>query len=83
MEKAATSYFYEARLAMIFSGAYIGFMPDFYTKKHVMSGKLKALLPDIKHYDLRVAAIVRSHGKGNRARDKFLQIVKECHKDRI
>lgn len=79
MNKSAVSYFYEARLAMIFSGAYIGFMPDFYVKEYVESGRLKALLPEEKYYDLGVAAISRSHGKSNRARDVFMDIVREYH----
>lgn len=79
MRKAAVSYFYEARLAMIFSGAYIGFLPDFYAAKHVREGHLKVLLPELKQYDLSVAAIVRNLGKENRARDQFMQIVRQCH----
>lgn len=83
MTKAAMSYFYEARLAMIFSGAYIGFIPDFYAEKHVQQGRLKVLLPELKHYDLCVAAIVRNLGKENRARDKFMDIVMQCHQGAV
>lgn len=78
MNKSAVSYFYEARLAMIFSGAYIGFMPDFYAEPYVKAGLLKVLLPKVKQYDLSVAAIVKNLGKENRARDKFIEIVREC-----
>lgn len=75
MNKAAISYFYEARLAMILSGAYIGFMPDTYVENQVANGELKALIPETKHYSLEIAAITRTHGRGNRARDLFLEML--------
>ncbi|OMH38914.1 LysR family transcriptional regulator [Motiliproteus sp. MSK22-1] len=79
MDKAAVSYFYEARMAMILSGAYIGFMPDKYVREYVVSGTLKALMPDTKHYSLGIAAITRSHGRANRPRDLFLEIIRALH----
>tara|TARA_R110002094_G_scaffold18644_5_gene30176 strand:+ start:373 stop:1320 length:948 start_codon:yes stop_codon:yes gene_type:complete len=81
LNKAAISYFYEARLSMILSGAYIGFMPDSYVAEYVGREELKMLIPEAKHYDLGVAAVVRSQGKSNRGRDLFLEIVKELHQD--
>lgn len=83
MNKAAISYFYEARLAMILSGAYIGFMPDGYVQEYVSAGKLKPLAPQIKNYSLGVAAITRSHGKVNRARQLYIDIARKlrCEKD--
>ncbi|MBZ2168139.1 LysR family transcriptional regulator [Marinobacter sp. F4216] len=77
MNKAAISYFYEARLAMILSGAYIGFMPDTYVEPYVAAGELRALVPEIKQYSLGVAAITRTHGRTNRARELFLSILNE------
>lgn len=79
MNKAAISYFYEARLAMILSGAYIGFLPDKYVQDYVHAGEIKRLLPEIKHYSLGVTAITRSHAKTNRARDLFIEIIRELH----
>lgn len=73
MNKAAISYFYEARLAMILSGAYIGFMPDAFVQQQVASGELRALVPETKHYALEIVAITRAHGKANRARALFLE----------
>lgn len=75
MNKAAISYFYEARLAMILSGAYIGFMPDSYVERLVADGDLRALVPDTKHYALGVSAITRSHGRVNRTRDLFMDLL--------
>ncbi|TBW55698.1 LysR family transcriptional regulator [Marinobacter halodurans] len=77
MNKAAISYFYEARLAMILSGAYIGFMPDSYVERQVADGELKALVPDTRHYALEVTAITRAHGRANRARDLFMELLSE------
>ncbi|WP_148862832.1 LysR family transcriptional regulator [Marinobacter fonticola] len=75
MNKAAISYFYEARLAMILSGAYIGFMPESYVERQVEAGDLRALIPDTKHYALEVTAITRAHGRANRARDLFMALL--------
>ncbi|QSP93922.1 LysR family transcriptional regulator [Marinobacter salinisoli] len=77
MNKAAISYFYEARLAMILSGAYVGFMPDAYVESQVATGELKPLIPEIKHYSLEIAAITRTHGRANRPRDLFLQMLNQ------
>lgn len=82
MNKAAVSYFYEARLAMILSGAYIGFMPDKYVEDQVRAGELKALIPDRKHYTLGVTAITRRHGRDKRARELFMETLQALHKDR-
>ncbi|MFT6915035.1 MAG: DNA-binding transcriptional LysR family regulator [Motiliproteus sp.] len=79
MNKSAIAYFYEARLAMILSGAYIGFMPDKYVQEHVAAGELKSLIPEERHFALGVAAITRSHARSNRARDLFVDIVRQFH----
>jgi DNA-binding transcriptional LysR family regulator len=73
MNKAAISYFYEARLAMILSGAYIGFMPDAYVQRHVEVGDLCALVPETKQYSLDVCAITRTYGRAKSARELFFE----------
>ncbi|MBL1273683.1 MAG: LysR family transcriptional regulator [Oceanospirillales bacterium] len=73
MNKAAISYFYEARLAMILSGAYIGFMPDAYVQRYVEEGDLRALVPETKHYSLEICTITRTYGRTKRARELFLE----------
>jgi DNA-binding transcriptional LysR family regulator len=73
MNKAAISYFYEARLTMILSGAYIGFMPDTYVQRYVEAGDLQTLVPETKHYSLEVCTITRTYGRAKRARDLFLE----------
>lgn len=81
MNKGAISYFYEARLAMILSGAYIGFMPDKYVAHLVDAGALRVLVPEHKHYELGVAAITRSHGRSNRARELFIDSLREIQEE--
>lgn len=73
MNKAAISYFYEARLAMILSGAYVGFMPDAYVQRYVDEGDLRALVPEAKHYSLEICTITRTYGRTKRARELFLE----------
>ena len=79
MNKAAISYFYEARLAMVLSGVYIGFLPDKYAQSLVAAGRLKMLLPQSKFYSLGVAAITRRHSKINRPRELFVDILRQLH----
>ncbi|MBU2874263.1 LysR family transcriptional regulator [Marinobacter salexigens] len=74
MNKAAISYFYEARLAMILSGAYIGFMPNTYVQRYVDEGDLRALMPETKHYSLEICTITRTYGRSKRARELFLEL---------
>lgn len=45
MGKSAIAYCYEARLAIIFSGAYIGFRLDEYVQPYADSGQLRRFLP--------------------------------------
>ncbi len=81
MNKAAISYFYEARLAMLLSGVYVGFLPENYAQSYVDGGDLWPLVPSYKHYELGVAAITRSHGRSNRLRDLFIDITRSLHSE--
>lgn len=75
LNKSAVAYFYEARLSMILSGKYLGFMPDNFVADWVDAGELQAILPQEKHYNLSVAAIVNSLKGMNRPRDLFITIL--------
>ncbi len=61
------------------SGAYIGFMPQKYVLPQLETGELRALLPQHKHYALGVAATTRSQARGNRGRERFIEILQQLH----
>jgi len=77
MDLRATAYYYETRLAMIRSGKYVGFLPEFYVQHNTQPGELKALYPDKRSYKLTLGAIVRKSSRPNKARDLFLALLQE------
>jgi len=79
MNLAAISYFYESRIAMLLSGSYIGFLPEEVARPYVNDGRLKAFAQKLKTYRLGVAVISKKTSQPNRARDLFLQSIRDIH----
>ncbi|MET4163382.1 DNA-binding transcriptional LysR family regulator [Marinobacterium sp. MBR-111] len=77
MDLRATAYYYETRLAMIRSGKYVGFLPEFYVQHHTRPGELRALHPQTRNYKLDSGAIVRKSSRPNKARDLFLALLQQ------
>ena len=75
MDLSAVSYFYDTRLALILSGQYIGFLPDFYAQAYLDKDELVAILPEQRHYHLGVAVISRKTAQPNKARELFIDII--------
>ncbi|MDX1594805.1 MAG: LysR family transcriptional regulator [Gammaproteobacteria bacterium] len=73
----ATAYYYETRLALILSGAYLGFLPDEFASTWLASGALRRLAPEHKHYRLGVASVTKRHARTNRARELFSALLVE------
>ncbi len=77
MQLTAIAYSYEARLAMILSGRYIGFLPELYARPFVEQGELVALAPQVHHYSLGMAAICKKTAQPNKPRELFLEIIEK------
>jgi DNA-binding transcriptional LysR family regulator len=77
MNLSAVSYFYDTRLALILSGQYIGFLPEFYAHNHVESGELVKVLPEQRNYDLGVAVVSRKTAQPNKARELFVDMIED------
>lgn len=76
-ELRATAYYYETRLALIRSGRYLGFLPEYYVASETEPGELRALNPQSNNYDLDLCAIVRKTSRTNKARDLFIELLQE------
>ncbi|WP_432696724.1 LysR family transcriptional regulator [Marinobacterium sp. YM272] len=76
-ELRATAYYYETRLALIRSGRYLGFLPEYYVASETEAGELRPLKPQLNCYDLDLCAIVRKSSRANKARDLFINLLQE------
>lgn len=75
MDLRATAYYYETRLAIIRSGKYIGFLPEFYVANNTCKSELRALKPKQRQYSLDSGAIVRKTSRPNKAKNLFLTLL--------
>lgn len=79
LNRAATAYIYEVRMAMINTGKYIGFFPNHYAKPWLDKGELRALLPEEKFYDVEIAAMTKSASKNNKLLELFMAKLLEAY----
>lgn len=76
MDPRATAYYYETRLAMIRSGKYVGFLPEYYVQQYAEPDELRALQPGKRAYPLDLVAIVKKSARPNKARNLFLELIR-------
>ncbi len=69
----------EALVTLILSGLYIGFLPDHMTKQFTDTGEMRALRPDVYHYQSDHSAIVRKAPKMPKRVEKFLDCLRTAH----
>ncbi|WP_444910696.1 LysR family transcriptional regulator [Microbulbifer sp. TRSA005] len=62
-----------ARLAMILSGCFVGFLPNYLAEKYVACGKLKPLLAERFHYRIQNAATFKKNAADHPAVQLFLR----------
>ncbi|SDK63887.1 LysR family transcriptional regulator [Microbulbifer yueqingensis] len=62
-----------ARVAMLLSGKFIGFLPTYLARRHVDSGQLLALRPERFQYEIQNAATFKRSAAGHPAVQLFLQ----------
>lgn len=77
MNLAATAYYYEARLALILSGRYIGFLPEHFAQAYVDKGQLRKIGGETRYYQLGIAAIRKKSSQPNKPRDLFWGITSQ------
>jgi DNA-binding transcriptional LysR family regulator len=62
----------EGMAFLILTGLYIGYLPDHYADAWVKEGRLRALKPSSRHYDLSLAAVTRKGRRPNLVLESFL-----------
>ncbi|WP_010487386.1 LysR family transcriptional regulator [Pseudomonas sp. S9] len=63
----------EGMAFLILTGRYIGYLPDHYANAWVQQGRLRALKPDVRFYDLNLAAVTRKGRRPHLVLESFLE----------
>ncbi|EPN22271.1 LysR family transcriptional regulator, partial [Pseudomonas syringae pv. actinidiae ICMP 18804] len=58
---------------LILTGRYIGYLPDHYANAWVQEGRLRALKPDAKFYDLNLVTVTRKGRRPHLVLEGFLE----------
>ncbi|KEZ72715.1 LysR family transcriptional regulator, partial [Pseudomonas syringae pv. syringae FF5] len=58
---------------LILTGRYIGYLPDHYANAWVQEGRLRALKPDSKFYDLNLVTVTRKGRRPHLVLESFLE----------
>ncbi|WP_346837879.1 LysR family transcriptional regulator [Microbulbifer sp. SAOS-129_SWC] len=71
--RKSTANHMAARLAMLLSGQFVGFLPEYLAERHVQSGELIALSPERFHYRIQNAATFKRSAAEHAAVRLFLE----------
>jgi DNA-binding transcriptional LysR family regulator len=58
---------------LILTGRFIGYLPDHYAEAWIKEGRLRALKPAERYYDLSLAAVTRRGRRPNLVLESFLE----------
>ena len=67
----------EGMAFLILTGRYIGYLPDHYAQAWVQQGRLRALKPTSRFYDLSLAAVTRKGRRAHLVLESFLEALAE------
>ena len=67
----------EGMAFLILTGRYIGYLPDHYAQAWVQQGRLRALKPASRFYDLSLAAVTRKGRRAHLVLESFLEALAE------
>jgi len=80
LNRCATAYHYETRVALLNTGLFIGYFPSHYAKELVSNGELRELTSDQHSYHASIAASHRP-GVSNKILNLFLQHLTSAYPD--
>lgn len=69
----------EARLSLILSGTYLGFLPEHVAQEWIDQGKLRALLPHQLHFSTDMAAHCLNQQRNNKLLHLFFALLNDVH----
>jgi len=65
----------EGMAFLILTGRYIGYLPDHYASAWVQQGRLRALKPATRFYDLSLASVIRKGRRPHLVLESFLEVL--------
>ncbi len=79
LPRGATGFDQESIATLILSGKFLGFLPDHYAESFVRAGQMRAIQPELFHYDCAFLAISRRSPQTARAARSLLQCLVLAH----
>jgi DNA-binding transcriptional LysR family regulator len=79
MPRKATGFDQESIATLILSGQFLGFLPIHYAQSFVRAGQMRAIQPELFHYECNFFGITRHSPQPSRATRAFQDCLVESH----
>ena len=79
MTRSATGFDQESIATLILSGKFLGFLPIHYAQSFVAAGQMRAVRPELFHYECDFFGIVRHSPQPSRATRAFQACLEQAH----
>jgi DNA-binding transcriptional LysR family regulator len=79
MARSATGFDQESIATLILSGKFLGFLPIHYAQSFVAAGQMRAVRPELFHYECDFFGIVRRSPQPSRATRAFQACLEQAH----
>jgi DNA-binding transcriptional LysR family regulator len=79
MARSATGFDQESIATLILSGKFLGFLPIHYAQSFVAAGQMRAVRPELFHYECDFFGIVRRSPQPSRATKAFQACLEQAH----
>ncbi|GAA0341112.1 HTH-type transcriptional activator BauR [Bowmanella denitrificans] len=79
LNRAARAYHFDARMALVQSGGYLGFFPADYAAPWLAQGKLRAIQPHKRFYDVEYSLVTRQAAREQDKVSAFMRIWQAVH----
>ncbi len=79
MTRSATGFDQESIATLILSGKFLGFLPIHYAQSFVAAGQMRAVRPELFHYECDFFGIVRHSPQPSRATRAFQTCLEQAH----
>lgn len=79
MPRKATGFDQESIATLILSGQFLGFLPIHYAQSFVLAGQMRAVQPELFHYECDFFGIIRRSPQPSRATRAFQECLVQAH----